>query len=89
MQTFSVLNVKCNNCANTLKKSLKEEFGKVDVNLEVEPREISLDVKNSDIKRLTVLLKSLGYPLATKKMNIIEGSSAKVKSFISCAKGSF
>ena len=26
-QTFEVLNVKCGGCANTLIKSLKEEFG--------------------------------------------------------------
>ena len=37
-QTFEVINVKCGGCASTLKTSLAEEFGEVDVNLEVEPK---------------------------------------------------
>jgi copper chaperone CopZ len=37
-QTFEVTNVKCEGCANTLKTALKEKFGEVTVNLEVEPR---------------------------------------------------
>ncbi|HIP26902.1 MAG TPA: heavy metal transporter, partial [Flavobacteriaceae bacterium] len=34
-QTFEVKNVKCAGCAGTLKKSLLEEFGEVEVDLEV------------------------------------------------------
>ena len=45
-QTFEVLNVKCGGCASTLTKSLKEEFGEVEVNLDVMPRQITLDVKD-------------------------------------------
>ena len=43
-QTFQVKNVKCGGCAGTLKKALLEEFGEVEVNLEVEPREITLEL---------------------------------------------
>ena len=43
-QTLEVLNVKCGGCASTLIKSLKDEFGEVEVNLEVMPRQITLDV---------------------------------------------
>ena len=32
-QTFEVFNVKCGGCASTLIKSLKDEFGKVEVYL--------------------------------------------------------
>ncbi len=32
-QTFEVINVKCGGCASTLKTSLAEEFGEVEVNL--------------------------------------------------------
>ena len=37
-QTFEVINVKCGGCASTLKKSLAEEFGEVEVDLEVTPK---------------------------------------------------
>ena len=46
-QTFEVLNVKCGGCANTLTKSLKEEFGDVEVSLDVNPRQITLDIEDS------------------------------------------
>jgi len=36
-QTFEVINVKCGGSANTLKTSLQEEFGEIEVKLEVEP----------------------------------------------------
>lgn len=44
-QTFEVYNVKCGGCANTLIKSLKDEFGEVVVDLEVNPRKITLDIE--------------------------------------------
>ena len=37
-QTFEVHNVKCGGCANTLTKSLKDDFGSVEVDLSVNPR---------------------------------------------------
>ena len=40
-QTLKVKNVKCGGCAGTLKKALFEVFGEVEVNLDVEPREIT------------------------------------------------
>ena len=43
-KVFKVKNVKCGGCAGTLTKSLLEEFGEVRVNLEVEPREITLNI---------------------------------------------
>jgi len=44
-KVFKVKNVKCGGCAGTLKKFLLEEFGEVSINLEVEPREITLKIK--------------------------------------------
>jgi len=86
-RSFNVLNVKCANCANTLKKSLREEFGEVEVDLEKFPREIRLDIAESAIGNLKGRLKKLGYPMEDEEMNMIETSTTKVKSFISCAKG--
>ena len=86
-QTFAVLNVKCGGCANTLKKSLLEEFGEVEVNLEVMPREITLNIDETQIESLKSKLKTLGYPFVTDELNTIEKITTTAKSFVSCAIG--
>jgi copper chaperone CopZ len=86
-QTFQVLNVKCGGCANTLKKSLLEEFGEVEVNLEVMPREITLSIDETQIESLKSKLKTLGYPFVTEELNTIEKITTTAKSFVSCAIG--
>ncbi len=87
MKKYEVLNVKCGGCANTLKSKLKDEFGDVDVDLEVMPRVITIYKDKVDEDRLREVLKSLGYPMADESMNFIEGVGAKAKSFVSCAIG--
>jgi len=87
MKKYKVLNVKCGGCANTLIAKLESEFGKVDVDLEVMPREITIDKDDIDEERLRAALKSLGYPMADENLNFIEGVGAKAKSFVSCAIG--
>jgi copper chaperone CopZ len=87
IQTFKVINVKCGGCAGTLKSKLLEEFGEVEVNLEKEPREITLDIEENNISKLGEALKKLGYPFASEKMGFVDGTSAKAKSFVSCAIG--
>ena len=86
-QTFEVINVKCGGCANTLKTSLQEEFGDVAVNLEVEPRQITLDIEESAIPALRTKLIKLGYPMSDEDLSKIEEFSTTAKSFISCAVG--
>jgi len=86
-QTFQVVNVKCGGCAGTLKEKLFEKFGEVEVNLDKEPREITLDIKEEDVPILAEALKKLGYPFVTEKMGFIDSTSAKAKSFVSCAIG--
>lgn len=86
-QTFEILNVKCGGCANTLKKSLAEEFGEVEVDLEVEPRKITLEIQESQIEKLKLKLRSLGYPLVTDELNAVQSFTTNVKSFVSCAIG--
>ena len=87
IQTFQVLNVKCGGCASTLKEKLFEKFGEVEVDLEKEPREITLDIADEEIDDLGQALKKLGYPFITEKMGFVDGTSAKAKSFVSCAIG--
>ena len=86
-QTFEVLNVKCGACANTLIKSLKEEFGDVEVNLELHPRQITLDIEDSKKEALKLKLRSLGYPLTSDELSGFEKATTTAKSFISCAIG--
>ena len=86
-QTFEVLNVKCGGCANTLTKSLKEEFGDVEVNLDVNPRQITLDIEDSKKEDLKLKLRSLGYPLSNDELSGFQKATTTAKSFVSCAIG--
>lgn len=86
-QTFEVHNVKCGGCANTLIKSLKDEFGEVEVNLETQPRQISLDINEDKIDSLKIKLRSLGYPLTSDELSGFEKATTTAKSFVSCAIG--
>ncbi len=86
-QTFEVENVKCGGCANTLKIKLKDTFGDVNVNLEVMPRKITLEIENNQIEELKVQLRSLGYPLSSDELSTLQNVGAKAKSFVSCAIG--
>lgn len=86
-QTYEVLNVKCGGCAGTLKKSLLEEFGEVEVNLSVTPRQITLDMQDKDMQNLRDKLKSLGYPMSDEDLDTIDKISTTAKSFVSCAIG--
>lgn len=87
VQTFEVKNVKCGGCANTLKTKLKEKFGVIEVDLEVHPRKITLDIEESQVEELQKSLRGLGYPLSTDELSTLENVGAKAKSFVSCAVG--
>ena len=86
-RTFQVQNVKCGGCANTLREKLVKTFGEVEVNLEVEPREITLDIDEERIGELGSALKQLGYPFVGEEMGFVDTASTKAKSFVSCAIG--
>lgn len=86
-QIFEVLNVKCGGCANTLTTKLAEEFGEVSVDLDVEPRKITLEIEESQIPALRQSLKTLGYPMSDEDLTPMEGFTTTAKSFVSCAVG--
>ena len=86
-QSFEVLNVKCGGCANTLKTSLEKEFGEIDVNLDVEPRIITLDIAEEKISELRAGLKKLGYPMSDEDLTKFDAFSTNAKSYVSCAIG--
>ncbi|MDQ1299319.1 MAG: copper chaperone [Campylobacterota bacterium] len=87
LQTFEVLNVKCKGCANTLIKSLADDFGEVNVDLECEPRKITLNIEENQMEKLKLTLRGLGYPLATDELNTLQTLTTTSKSFVSCAIG--
>lgn len=86
-ESFEVFNVKCSGCASTLKSKLSKDFGEIEVNLEVIPRKITLDMKNKNVDKLAQALRELGYPLASEEMSFMDSTSAKAKSIVSCAIG--
>ena len=86
-QTLEVLNVKCGGCASTLIKSLKEEFGDVNVNLEVTPRQITINIQEDKKEALKLKLRSLGYPLIDDELSGFQKATTTAKSFVSCAIG--
>lgn len=86
-QTFEVLNVKCGGCANTLIKGLNEEFGEVEVNLDVHPRQIRLEIEENQMEDLKLKLRKMGYPLTSDELSGFEKATTTAKSFVSCAIG--
>lgn len=86
-QTFEVLHVKCGGCAHTLTTKLADEFGEVTVNLEVEPRQITLEIKEEKVPALRQALKGLGYPMSDEDLSTLEEFTTTAKSFVSCAVG--
>ncbi|MFA6760189.1 MAG: heavy-metal-associated domain-containing protein [Sulfuricurvum sp.] len=87
MKSFSVANVKCGGCANTIKSALKDEFGEVEIDLSVEPRVISLEIADEDVEKLRSKMLSLGYPFVDEDLNLLQKGTTKAKSFVSCAIG--
>ena len=87
-KSFKLLHVKCGGCANTIKESLKEEFGEVDVDLTQEPRVVTLEIVDEDAEILfRKKIKALGYPLHDEDLGKFTKGSLKAKSFVSCAIG--
>ncbi|HIQ46749.1 MAG TPA: copper chaperone [Sulfurovum sp.] len=86
-QTFEVLHVKCGGCAHTLTTKLADVFGEIEVNLEVEPRQITLDIEDEKIPALREALKGLGYPMSDEDLSTLEEFTTTAKSFVSCAVG--
>jgi len=84
MATINILNLKCNGCANTIKKGLLSLDGvhKVDVmleNSEIKINEVSEDIFNTVKEKLS----KMGYPEVGDANTMLH----KAKSFVSCASG--
>jgi copper chaperone CopZ len=87
-KSFKALNIKCGGCANTIKESLKSEFGEVDVDLSQEPRVVTLEIKDEESElNFRKKMKSLGYPMEDEEIGTFTKGGLKAKSFVSCAIG--
>lgn len=84
MATINILNLKCNGCANTIKKGLLSIDGINEVTVTLEKSEIHVDSENDTIlKSAKEKLASMGYPEVGDANTILH----KAKSFVSCATG--
>jgi len=90
-KSYAVANIRCEGCANTIRRALSEHFGNsVEVDLSVMPRLVTVEMaSDADEELLISTLRKLGYPLIDDEVNSIEGAVMKGKSFISCAVGKF
>ena len=89
-KSYQVLNVRCEGCANSIKKALGTHFGYVDVDLTKEPRIVTIELENeADEEIFKKILSRLGYPLVDDKLSKFDELGLKTKSFLSCAVGKF
>lgn len=63
MRKFQLENVKCENCAKLVKNALREDFGEIEVDLNQNPRVISLNIKDEQIPSLKEALQELNFPV--------------------------
>ncbi|MBR8463072.1 heavy-metal-associated domain-containing protein [Campylobacter sp. faydin G-24] len=61
MKTYKVANIHCENCAKTIKNALESDFGEIFVDLSVEPRLVSVDLKDGDEQKFKDELSDLGF----------------------------
>jgi len=89
-KSFEVANIRCEGCANSIKKALSPHFGEVEVDLTKMPRIVTVEIQSDeDEAKFKEILISLGYPLVDTKLSKSAEFGAKAKSFISCAVGKF
>ncbi len=84
MKKINILNLKCNGCANTIKKGLLAIDGIENVQVELENSEITINDVSEDIFVLVKeKLSKLGYPEVGDTNSVLH----KAKSMVSCASG--
>lgn len=46
-KTFTANNINCQNCANTIKVSLEDDFGPIEVDLTKSPKEVTVEISDT------------------------------------------
>jgi len=84
MKTINILNLKCNGCANTIKKGLLSIEGINNVEVTLENSEIKINEVSDDIfTQVKEKLSKMGYPEVGDANSMLH----KAKSMVSCATG--
>ena len=61
MKKFEVSNINCQNCANTIKNALKDDYGETEVDLSVQPRVVSVNLDDAKVENFKRDLADLGF----------------------------
>ncbi|ECB9847746.1 heavy metal transport/detoxification protein [Campylobacter jejuni] len=61
---FKVKNVNCMNCVNLIKKSLEDEFGNIEVDLE--QKILSLNLEENQVSNFTKEFQDLGFEIVER-----------------------
>ena len=87
-KSFKVLNIRCNGCANSIKKALKDKFSEVEI--DIENQKVTLDIESAeDEEVLRDTLRKLGYPLNDENLTTFQSIGLKAVSIASCSIGKF
>lgn len=91
LKTVEVSNIRCDGCANTIKKALlKEDYTSIEIDLSCEPRKVTVDIKDeASLAQFRAILRKLGYPFSDEEISFGNSATLKAKSFVSCAVGKF
>lgn len=58
---FEVVNIECQNCANTIKNALCDDFGDISIDFSFNPRRLSVELKDDEIEAFKDALSDLGF----------------------------
>lgn len=64
MRKFKASNIMCQNCANTVKNALKDEFGEVEV--DVKDGVVSLNVDDKNLDKFYEEMEDLGFKVTSE-----------------------
>lgn len=63
-KTFKANNISCINCANLIKGSLEDDFGEITVNLDANPKEVTLEIADDTVEsKFKEEMEDLGYSI--------------------------
>lgn len=61
---FKANNINCINCSNLIKNALEDDFDNIEVNLDTEPKEVSVEIKDeSDEIKFKEEMADLGFDI--------------------------
>lgn len=83
--TFFVENLKCNGCANTIRKEVSKFSSVKNVTVDPEQSLITLELDDSqdELEQIKLKLAKIGYPEMGAENNLLTSA----KSYVSCAIG--